>query len=247
MIRAQTRSPWKPILRRYTRRLCATRFSGIYAHGLQNLASLEPDRPVLAIANHTNWWDGFMAGLLSARLPSRHPYCMMEERQLRHYRFLSHIGAFSVDLDSPARAAAAVRYAMRLLADPASLLWIFPQGNLESPYVPIRMRPGAAFLARKTPGIQILPVIFRYAFFHEDRPHALIGIGTPAAARPDTTDQTILALLEATRETLDPLVVSRELPAFDLLLPPGLSLNKRWEWLRRAATGRLRDFTPHNG
>ncbi len=38
-----------------------------------------------------------------------------------------------------------------------------------------------------------------------------------------------------------------KLPAFDLLLPPGLSLNKRWEWLRRAATGRLRDFTPHNG
>lgn len=247
MIRAARSPLWNALLRRYVRHLCARRFSGIYALGTGHIGSLDPSRPVICIANHTNWWDGFMASAVSDNLPSRQAFCMMEDRQLRHYSFLRHMGAFSVDLASPAGAAAPLRYALRLLTNPASVLWLFPQGTIQSPYVPIRVRPGAAFLARKAPDAQILPVIFRYAFFNEDRPHALIGIGPPSPAGPRTSDEDIMSLLEATRETIDPLVLARDLTPFDVLQPSGLSLNKRWEWLKRAATGQLRDFRPYNG
>ncbi|MCC6354748.1 MAG: lysophospholipid acyltransferase family protein [Verrucomicrobiae bacterium] len=247
MIQA-ARSPLREsILRRYVSHLCATRFSGIYALGTAHIRALDPSRPVICIANHTNWWDGFMTSAVSARMPSRHTFCMMEERQLRHHRFLRHMGAFSVDPGSPASAAASLRYAIRLLSDPSSALWIFPQGTIQSPHAPIRPRPGAAFLARKVPRAQILPVIFRYAFFDEDRPHALIGIGAPSPAGPGTANDDIAARLDATREIIDPLVLERDLAPFDVLQAPGLSLNKRWEWLRRAATGQLREFTPRNG
>lgn len=247
MIRASRSPLWNALLRRYIRWLCARRFSGIYALGTRHLDALDPGRSVICVANHTNWWDGFMASVVSDRLPRRQTFCMMEDRQLRQYKFLRHLGAFSVDLARPSGAIASIRYALRLLSDPTACLWLFPQGAIQSPYVPIRIRPGAAFLARKAQGAQILPVIFRYAFFNEDRPHALIGIGPPCPTRTGASDEDILSSLETTRETIDPLVLARDLTPFDVVRAPTLSLNKRWEWFGRAITGQLRDFTPRNG
>src|SRR5581483_7250754 len=53
------------------------------------------DGPLIVYLNHPSWWDGYLAFLLNRNvLHGRFQgYAMMEERQLRLYRFFSWSGA----------------------------------------------------------------------------------------------------------------------------------------------------------
>ena len=227
----------------YLRRKLAARFQGVHLRGGERLAALPAGRPVIAFANHTNWWDLPMLFRLTREIPKA-CHGMMEEQHLRKYPFLRAIGGFSVDLDDPRGAALGLRYALRLLRDPANLVWIFPQGRLCTPYEAIEVRPGLPFLARHAPGAVLLPVAFRYEFFRDDLPVALISVGAPlegapaAAACADALARAAAGLEEAAR--------ARDLSGFVPLLRPRLSINKKWEWTVRAATGRLAGFDPAN-
>ena len=109
-------------------------------------------------------------------------YCMMEEKQLKHYRFFTWLGAFSVDLSSPLRSAASLRYAQRLLQKKETAIWIFPQGRIARPNEPVEIKPGTDYLAQSSPHALLVPVAMRYEFFREDRPNCLIEIGQPFPA-----------------------------------------------------------------
>ncbi len=104
---------------------------------------------------------------------------MMEEKQLTHYRFFTWLGAFSVDLSSPLRSAASLRYAQRLLQRNDTAIWIFPQGKICKQNEPVEAKPGTDYLAQSSPHALLVPVAMRYDFFREDRPNALIEIGEP--------------------------------------------------------------------
>src|SRR5216684_944745 len=110
-----------------------------YVHRLVRLRALDPQHPVIAFSNHSNWWDALAVFMLTRAAPHKSFYCMMEEKQLRAYRFFSWLGAFSVDPTDPLRAAASVRYAIRLLRENETLMWIFPQGEMVPPYQPIKL------------------------------------------------------------------------------------------------------------
>lgn len=224
----------------YLRRKLRQRFQNVYLRGAGRLAALPADRPVIAYANHTNWWDLLLLYRLTREIPKR-CYGMMEEKHLRKYPFFRAIGGFGVDLERPDPAA--LRYALRLLDDPRALLWIFPQGRLATPYEPLEIRPGLPFLCRRAPRAVILPVAFRYEFFRDDLPVALIEIGAPLES-PDA--ETLRAAGQAAADRLAEAARARDLAGFAPLLPPRLSINKKWEWACRAATGRLRGFDPSN-
>src|SRR5262249_54913763 len=132
------------------------RFASIRARGLANLQSLASNRPTIAFSNHTNWWDAPMVFSLARAARHKNFYCMMEEAQLKRQRFLTRLGAFSVDLENSLRAAAAIRYAVRLLQNTASLIWVFPQGIITSPYTKVVAKPGVQFLAAQAAGAQML-------------------------------------------------------------------------------------------
>ncbi len=38
----------------------------------------------------------------------------------------------------------------------------------------------------------------------------------------------------------------QDVTGFQPLFPPRLTINKRWEWVKLAARGRLREFSPSN-
>ncbi len=234
------------LLYRYVRGLARSTFHAIHVSGLDHLRHLPPDRPVLALANHSCWWDGFLIHLLTRAAPQRDFFCMMEEKQLRHFPFLTRIGAFSVNLESPRQVATSLRFTLRLLADPTKLVWLFPQGVMAPADAPLDLRPGAAFLLRKTPGALFLPVAFRYGFRREQKPEAWIRIHPPEPA-PTHSDASITAALEAARHQLRLAWDQHPAPSdFIPLLPPRLSINKRWEWVKRACSGRWADFTSTN-
>lgn len=235
------------LLYAYFRCVFRSRFSGVYASGIEHYKELDRSRPAICFANHTNWWDGLVAFYLSRFNWRKKAYCMMEERQMKHYSFLAWIGAFSVDLSSSLRASASVRYALRLLEKPESLCWIFPQSKITPSHHPISVKEGTAYIANRVSRTQLLPVVFRYAFFHEDKPHIFVRIGAPYEGQRPVTDEVIAECLSAELARLDEMVAQHDLSLFQAIVPPKLSINKRWEWIRRAYCGQLDSFNPENG
>ena len=173
-------------------------------------------------------------------------YCMMEEKQLKYYRFFTWLGAFSVDLSSPLRSAASLRYAQRLLQRPETAIWIFPPRPICRQNEPIEIKPGTDYLAQSSPHALLVPVAMRYDFFREDRPNALIEIGEPFPAVELSdgriTDECNAAFTRVTKAAPGP-GPDRFRSAFPAR---GLTINKRWQWFKLALTGRLSEFTPTN-
>ena len=229
----------------YFRRLMRRSFHTLAARGLENLRQLPGDRPVLLFCNHTNWWDGLVIYLLTRQMPHKAAYCMMEEKQLKHYRFFTWLGAFSVDLSNPLRSAVALRYAQRLLQRNETAIWIFPQGKLSRPADPIDIRPGTDYLAKNAPHALLVPVAIQYAFFREDRPNVLIEVGRPFLA-VDSSEVRIARECTEVSKRVNQAAIEQDITGFATLFSPRLTVNKRWEWIKLALTGRLNEFSPIN-
>jgi 1-acyl-sn-glycerol-3-phosphate acyltransferase len=131
--------------------------------------------------NHPSWWDGHMCFLLLKMvLRQQHEgYLMMEEKQLRAYRFFTWCGAFSVNRHDADSATRSVNYIARLLRRPKpTLLFIFPQGKIApNDRRPITAYPGAARVAQQVGRVTLLPVGLRYEFRGEQRPEAWMLVG----------------------------------------------------------------------
>jgi chlorobactene lauroyltransferase len=229
----------------YFRWLTRRAFHTIAGRGLERLRNLPPDRPVLLFCNHTNWWDALIVYILTRQMPHKAVYCMMEEKQLKHYRFFTWLGAFSVDLSSPLRSAVALRYAQRLLQKKDTAIWIFPQGQLCRPNEPVEVKPGTDYLAKNAPHALLVPMAMRYDFFREDRPNVLIEVGQPFPAI-ERTDGRIAQECNEAFARVSQAGLAQDLTGFDPLFKPRLTINKRWQWIKLALTGRLREFSPTN-
>jgi 1-acyl-sn-glycerol-3-phosphate acyltransferase len=216
----------------YLRARMRRTFYSVEVRGLEHLQQLPPDRSVIAVSNHTNWWDGLVVFLLTRAQPAKSFYCMMDERQLRHYRFFTWLGAFSVDQENPIRTAATMRYVVRLLRNPSNLVWIFPQGEMVSARQKITVKPGTTFLASRSGATLILPVAFRYEFFREDRPQILVDIN-PAFSSLDCDDECLRTQLQLLADRLEVSAASGDLSGFTRIFHPRPSINKRWERIVR--------------
>lgn len=159
--------------------------------------------PLVVYMNHPGWWDGYMAFLLDTLVFRERfeSYIMMEERQLRAYRFFALCGAFSVDRKRPGEAERSVRYISRLLRERRErILWILPQGRIApNDRRPLRVYPGAARVALQSGEPLLWPVALRYEFRGEQLPEAFIRVGPAHRAAPGATEE---SLTEEIRERL---------------------------------------------
>ncbi|HKU61560.1 MAG TPA: lysophospholipid acyltransferase family protein [Gemmatimonadales bacterium] len=239
---------------RYVRRQAARAFAGVHWRVAGPAERRQPDVPTLFVANHSNWWDGGLAFLVSRALGVRFRI-LMDASQLARYRFFARIGARPIRRDAPRAAWADLHAAAsELRADTG--LWIFPQGERRPPGErPLRCERGAAELVRAAPGtLRVWPVAFRYAFVGEQRPEAFALVGeewTPGpadrAASRRALIERIAARLEDTVFALDELVAHERLDAFRPLTPGRLSVNKRLDRFRHSV-GLLRGpFEARNG
>ena len=100
-------------------------------------------QPILFVANHTNWWDGFIAYLVATRM-GLHVHVLMEAVNLDRYWMFKLVGALPVRRNSAPAAYADLAQAARHLRRPVTGMWIFPQGTRSSPDVTTSgKRPGA--------------------------------------------------------------------------------------------------------
>lgn len=95
-----------------------------------------PDKklPVLLVANHISWWDGFWAAYLNKKVFGRKLHFMMLEKQLQKYTLFKYAGGFSVNKNSR-NLSESVAYATELLKDPGNVVLLFPQGKIQSMHI----------------------------------------------------------------------------------------------------------------
>ncbi len=246
MIAARKAPLFNFVLRRWLTGVLRRRFHNIYLFGMENLRQLDAARPVVGCVNHTNWWDGFILYVLSHRRMPHDIYLAMDEKNLERYRFFTWMGVFGVDLSNPRAALPGLRYAVNLLRAAGRtprLVWIFVQGRLLDPRVPIETKPGAGFLARQT-GAQILPLVLRYEWLLESRPSVFVQIGAPMSS--ETPSDTLATTLNDLFAGLDAMLSPGRLAACDSLFPTRMSMNKRWEYFVHRFTRRREAFNKQN-
>ena len=242
MIAARKSAPFNFAVRRWLERTLRSRFHGVYVFGAEHLRTLDPGAGFVGCANHTNWWDGFVLYVVSWKLLPHDIYLAMEEKNLRRYRFFTWMGVFGIDLGGRASALPGIRYALRLL-HPGRLIWMFVQGRLQSAGVPVEVRPGALFLARRAKA-SLLPVILRYEWLNESRPSILISAGQPLPASTSAAD--LAAVLNGMHARLEHHVRSLDLEGFEVLFVPRPSINKRWDHLLHLLKLRREPFEARN-
>jgi len=87
--------------------------------------------PVLLIANHISWWDGFWAMYLNLKIIKRKFHFMMLEEQLQKFWFFNYTGGFSVNKKAKS-VIDTLNYTGELLNDAKNMVLIFPQGEIQS-------------------------------------------------------------------------------------------------------------------
>ena len=180
MIAAKKNSVIGSLFAFYHKRLLKKHFYRIHLNGRDNLSALGLDTPVILAANHSNWWDGFIAYYLTNRLMKCDDFLMMDIEQMKKYSFFRYIGVFSVDRKNPAEAMRSINYAADIIKNTKRCLWIFPQGEMTpQDKRPLVFYSGISKIAERAGKVKIIPAAFRYEFLMEQRPEVFISIGKP--------------------------------------------------------------------
>lgn len=171
-LRADRSDFWTDAWSAYFRWLFKRRFAALWVEG-----GLPQAGPVLLLGNHTSWWDGPLALLLTRMESPLRGYVGMEARNLRRYRMFRRAGCFGVDRESPPTAWAGLHYAAGLYRD-GGAVWVFPQGRMRHLDArPLGFERGIGVIARELGTVRTAPVSFRYEAGGEDRPEAYVAFG----------------------------------------------------------------------
>lgn len=238
---------------RYFRAQFARHFATVRWASLTETGGWDRSLPTLFVSNHTNWWDGILAFVLSREVGLTF-HILMDAAELARYPAFRWIGVLPLRRASLKGAWDDLAGALPCLR-PATGLWIFPQGGRRPQGArPSRLARGAAHLALSHPGcVRIVPVAFRYVFASEQRPEAFALLGQPrlqtsgpTAGRRDLT-VTLERDLLVTLDLLDRRLAEEAYGGFRMLVSGKLSVNKRMDRFRHAV-GLLRGrFEARNG
>jgi uncharacterized membrane protein len=116
-----------PFFRWYTLHIISRNFKSVHISGNFHDKGL----PVLLIANHVSWWDGFWVSYLNLKIFKRKYHFMMLEEQLKAFPVLNQTGGYSVKKGNRS-VLASLQYTARLLEEPGNAVLFFPQGKIQS-------------------------------------------------------------------------------------------------------------------
>ncbi len=202
--------------------------------------------PLLGVANHPSWWDGYTA-LLCARHYGLSRYLMMEEAQLRRYPFFAWAGCFSVDRSDARDAARSVAYAAHILTTrPRPIVWLFPQADIvPTDRRPIATHPGAAHILRRATRdgrrVGLLPVAWHPIFRGEQHPEILVRIGAvqvydyDAARDIPASTRRIQAAVTTELDTLQHDICTENLTTYRTILRGQAGVNDLFDRMLRRA------------
>ncbi len=184
-----------------------TRLLRRHFHALRLLGeapSAPPRLPLLLVPNHGSWWDGLFLFELNRRLLGRRLHLMVLEEHVTRFGFFRRLGAFSIRPGFRDEVAASLAYAASVLADPANVLTLFPQGRIhQASDRPLDFQRGVERILREHGApVAILPLAMRCEFYENQRPEALFLFDRILVAGPgclpgaDWLEERVTALLE---------------------------------------------------
>ncbi len=133
--------------------------------------------PLMIIANHFSWWDGFWINYLNSKVFNRKFYFMMLEDQLLKRKFLLNTGGFSVNKSSRS-IVETIQYTSELLKNNQNMVLIFPQGKIQSLYNQkfVFEKGVEAILKRTDNEIQIVFVANLIDYYSHEKPSLFMYI-----------------------------------------------------------------------
>ncbi len=190
LIQAKKNKIFESVFSLYLNRLLKKHFFKIHISGEENLKELNKSAPTIIYANHSNWWDGFMAFYLADSRWKIDSYLMMDVDQMRKYRFFKWLGVFSVDRTSPQSSMESLNYAESMLTNSSRTLWLFPQGVLlPNDLRPLKFFSGITALTEKLGTVNLVPLAMKYEFMTEQRPEVFLKIGKADIVKQFTSDK----------------------------------------------------------
>jgi 1-acyl-sn-glycerol-3-phosphate acyltransferase len=144
--------------------------------------TLAPDLPLLVVANHISWWDGFVLRELHRILRPRSSLrVLMTSAEYRRNPVLGWIAAMPMQPGSPGSVLRAFRELRRLRdREPSMVTLFFPQGRIwPSQRRPLGFERGVTTLARFLAPVTILPVALHLEPLAAARPSFFAVAGSP--------------------------------------------------------------------
>lgn len=215
----------------------------------------DPSRPVMVYLNHPSWWDPLVCVLLAKlTFPGRRHYAVIEADALARYPFFRRLGFVGVTPGTTPGARAFLLAGEQALTQPNAVLWVTAQGAFTDPRVrPVVLRSGIAHLARRVPGVTILPLAIEYPFWSERTPEVLCAYGQPMTtdeSRPNVASWLSLLAehMESTQDRLAHHAINRDPAAFETLLCGKAGVGGVYDlWRRARAAAKGESFTVHHG
>lgn len=206
MIEAEKSKRFNAIFYSYNKYYLLRRYlHEIMMHGHPD--SIKENSPVVYIMNHCSWWDGMIVYHAWQTVSRGDHYIMMDERQMKSFRFFRKIGAFSIDKTKPREIVRSLDYSAKLLEE-GKRVWMFPQGDFRHlEQRPLGFQSGIGRLLSTVPEAVVVPVTLYYTLTHQ-RPQASIWFGAAVEEnwakreRHETTallEQVLTAQLDAHR------------------------------------------------
>ena len=235
-------------------------FHRIHVQGMEAVRdALDADQSgLLLLANHSCWWDFFMAHRLNMAIPAD-GYGMTDHSNLLKFGFFRRIGAYSVDRGHPASVRASIDYTAELLRRPRAVVWYFPQGEIACNAVrPLDFQSGLRLLLRRAGTLRIVPVALRYEYWQEERPEAFARFGLATLTTSSERFDAVEHWRERLTGELDALsadVLTQDPTRFERILHGRRSAHDRYARLRsrfggpdhRVSTSRGQPKDDHGG
>lgn len=134
----------------------------------------EKGKPLLIIANHISWWDGFWVVYFRQKVVKRRFHFMMLEEQLQKNWFLRFAGGFSINKHSKT-IIETLQYTQALLENPENMVLVFPQGKIESHYLTsLTFEKGIQKIVTRSKNSQIIFTVHLIDYFSNKKPTLFI-------------------------------------------------------------------------
>jgi 1-acyl-sn-glycerol-3-phosphate acyltransferase len=220
------------------RRAVGRNFAAVRCFGLEKLARIPLETPVILAPIHTGWWDGFFCACLLPHLPGRRFFLAQHAQHLGRYPWFRHAGVIGLDARGPGRLRAGLRQLESCLQAPGALLVYFPQGRLTlQDAEPIKARRGLGFIAGKA-GSVLVPLVWRHGLRDGPKPELWMRFGEPIQASGEQTNEvwdTAMASLQ--QELLKDWNIS-QITQYQFVIEQKHAIHDKWvawskRWLRR--------------
>ena len=163
----------------------AYRFKKSFEQVILSFDSLSPsdqEEPLVLVANHCSWWDGFLLAELQKQIrPGRAFYTIMLESELRQRPFFRKIGAIGIDPRNSASVARAFLDLRQICQadDHGPVIAFFPQGRIQPQRCrPLNFKPGIELLTKVLRPAQVLPVALSIEPLRAPKPTAFVKTGS---------------------------------------------------------------------